>query len=58
MQKFVSTKNKIGFQYSLCLNELYLREVSVLKFHTSVVTLKIQSKLNIGDNEHCTLLAL
>ena len=58
IQKFGSTRNKIGFQYSLFLNELYVREVFVSKFHTSVVRLKIQSKLRIDDNKHCTLLAL
>ena len=41
MQKFGSTRNKIGFKYSMDLNELYVREVFVSKFHTSVVTLKI-----------------
>ena len=41
MQKSESTRNRIGFQYSRRLNELYVRDVFVLKFHTSVVTLKI-----------------
>ena len=58
MQKFESTRIKIGFQYSRHLKELYVRDVFVLKFQTSVVTLKIQSKLRICGNKHCTLLAL
>ena len=41
VQKFGSTRNKSGLQYSLDLNELIVREVFVSKFHTSVVTLKI-----------------
>ena len=54
MQKFESTRNKIGFQYSWSLNELYVRELFVPKFHTSVVTLKIQSWLWTSHNKHCT----
>ena len=45
IQKFESTRNKIGFQYSRYLNELLnVRDVfgSNCSFHTSVVTLKIQ----------------
>ena len=41
VQKFGSTRNKSGLQYSLDLNELIVREVFVSKFHTSFVTLKI-----------------
>ena len=47
MQKFESTRNKIGFQYSPVFNEPYIREVFVSKFHTSVVTLK-EPKLGVG----------
>ena len=55
IQKSESTRNRIGFQYSLSLNELYVRDVFVLKFHTSVVTLKITKK---GDSKQCNLLYL
>ena len=47
MQKFGSTRNKIGFKYSRNWKELYVREVLVSKFHTSVVTLKIKAKLGL-----------
>ena len=45
IQKFESTRNKIGFQYSRYLNELLnVRDVfgSNGSLHISVVTLKIQ----------------
>ena len=42
MQKFESTRNKIGFQYSNRI-EPYVRDVLVSKFHTSVVILEIQN---------------
>ena len=42
IQKFESTRNKIGVQYSRLLKELYFLEVFVSKFHTSVVTLKFK----------------
>ena len=45
IQKFGSTRKRIGLQYSRYLNELYVRDVFVLKFQTSVVTLKIQNSL-------------
>ena len=57
MQKFGSTRNKIGFKNSRNWKELYVREVLVSKFHNSVVTLKIESKVRICDNKHCTVLA-
>ena len=41
IQKFGSTRKRIGLKYSRFLNELSVRDVFVLKFHTSVVTLKI-----------------
>ena len=53
MQKFGSTRNKIGFLYSLTLNELYVRDFFVSKFQTSVVTLKIQNYLWSSDKKHC-----
>ena len=43
MQKFESTRNIIGFQYSRLLKELYVLDALVFKFQTSVVTLKIQN---------------
>jgi len=45
MQKFGSTRNKIGLVYSRYFKELYVRRVFVSKFHISVVTLKIQNQL-------------
>ena len=45
VQKFVSTRNKSGLQYSRDLNELIVRDVFVSKFHTSVV-----ASLKICDN--------
>ena len=41
MQKFESTRNRMGIKYSPSSNELSVREVFLSKFHTSVVALKI-----------------
>ena len=44
VQKSGSTRKRTGFQYLWLFNELIVREVPVLKFQTSVGTLKLTNQ--------------